>query len=171
MGDRIGDLTDYLAVDTSMTLFFHRLTPCLWPYSPHIRRQHLPPSLFSVLPDTYTTQHPLTHIIGNIPWTTEEERTLRSLPRKEILVTNKRQVLLTLADLLFAGLYDIRINEGDINAESAWTICAISPALSWLEVTFQPPPQRKQTLLIHRPTADILLHPPTIVRIVPTSAM
>jgi protein SHQ1 len=42
-------------------------------------------------------------------------------------------MLCALAGVLYAIVYDYRLTAGDGTVESAWTICKLSPALSWLD--------------------------------------
>ncbi|XP_072016545.1 protein SHQ1 homolog [Amphiura filiformis] len=66
----------------------------------------------------------------------EEERDqMMKLSKKNYLLDQKTEasVLLGLIDVLFAYAYDVRTTEGEHSVESAWTICKLSPTLSWLD--------------------------------------
>jgi hypothetical protein len=47
----------------------------------------------------------------------------------------KKVALLQLVDILLAASYDRRINDGEDNCESAWTISKLSSSCAWLTVT------------------------------------
>jgi protein SHQ1 len=57
-----------------------------------------------------------------------------------------KQHYLSLVSILYAYVYDVRINMGESSVESAWTMCKLSPTLSWLEHP-QSMPELVETLL------------------------
>jgi len=60
---------------------------------------------------------------------------MKNLSNKKYLLDRqeKKQVLLSLIDILFGFTYDVRVNEGEDCSESNWNICKLSSTLSWLE--------------------------------------
>nr|CAG4719539.1 unnamed protein product [Naegleria fowleri] len=66
-------------------------------------------------------------------WSDKEQEALRSLPKKEFLISNEISVYCGLVDLLCSFAYHHRSFMGESNSESAWTICKMSSQLSWLE--------------------------------------
>ena len=93
-------------------------------------------------------------------WTEEEASAMASLPRKEYLIDGAlvsggaaaaaaaaaatpaaaaalgpetTRLLTGLTTLLFAYAYDVRFTSGEATVESAWTVCTLSPLLSWLD--------------------------------------
>ncbi|KAJ7062188.1 SHQ1 protein-domain-containing protein [Mycena amicta] len=72
---------------------------------------------------------------GPFEFTEEEKLALLNLPRREYLASpqDSRGLYLTLLTILFAYAYDARTTEGDSTPESAWTICALTPAFSALD--------------------------------------
>ncbi|KAJ3452263.1 hypothetical protein M0812_04027 [Anaeramoeba flamelloides] len=63
----------------------------------------------------------------------KEQKSLSKLPTKKYNIIQQHTTLLGLVDLLFCYSYDNRINLGDDNPESSWTISKLSPTLSCLE--------------------------------------
>ncbi|KAF7308418.1 CS domain-containing protein [Mycena chlorophos] len=74
---------------------------------------------------------------GDVPFefTEEEKLSLLNLPRREYLVSpqDSRNLYLTLLTVLFSYAYDARTTEGEPTPESAWTICALTPAFAALD--------------------------------------
>ncbi|XP_061179082.1 protein SHQ1 homolog [Saccostrea echinata] len=70
-----------------------------------------------------------------IEFTDEEQQKMKSLPKKEYLLDDAMvtTLYLGLIDILFGYAYNVRINEGEENVESGWTICKLSATLSWLD--------------------------------------
>ncbi|KAG8733390.1 hypothetical protein FRC12_018901, partial [Ceratobasidium sp. 428] len=68
-------------------------------------------------------------------FTEEENMTMLRLPRREYLLSPARihELNVTLCNILFAALYDIRTTQNDPTPESAWTICSLVPAFSALD--------------------------------------
>ncbi|CAG2161907.1 unnamed protein product [Oppiella nova] len=60
---------------------------------------------------------------------------LKDLPKKEYILEKciKKKLLLGMIDILFGYAYDMRVNEGDHNVESGWTVCKLSATLSWFD--------------------------------------
>ncbi|VVC35755.1 SHQ1 protein,CS domain,HSP20-like chaperone [Cinara cedri] len=58
---------------------------------------------------------------------------LKSFGNKEYLLNkaDKKSTLLSLVDIIYAYCYNIRINLGEENAESAWLVNKLSSTLSW----------------------------------------
>eukprot|EP01138_Halocafeteria_seosinensis_P006449 gb/GECG01006592.1/.p1 GENE.gb/GECG01006592.1/~~gb/GECG01006592.1/.p1 ORF type:complete len:665 (+),score=92.63 gb/GECG01006592.1/:1-1995(+) len=73
-------------------------------------------------------------------FTEQENRTLRGLPNKEYLIgDNERPKLFAgLVSLVYAYCYDYRTTEGEHSSESGWTLCKLSPLLSWLDTLPSP---------------------------------
>nr|CAG8500905.1 12955_t:CDS:2 [Entrophospora candida] len=69
-----------------------------------------------------------------LEFTEQECKIMRSLPNKQYLIDNVGSIYYGLIDLIFAYSYNHRINEGENNVESVWTIGKISPTISCLEV-------------------------------------
>ncbi|XP_054072159.1 protein SHQ1 homolog isoform X2 [Rissa tridactyla] len=65
----------------------------------------------------------------------EEKEQLRKLTNKSYLLDkrSRHHVYLGLTDILLAYCYEICVNEGDKNVESAWNIRKLSATLCWLE--------------------------------------
>lgn len=100
-------------------------------------------------------EHPYLVDNGNVLFTDEENMAMLRLPRKECELTeyllSKRDQLstnvmpdlaspqqthnlyLTLVTLLFSYAYESRTTQHDPTPESAWTICALTPAFSALD--------------------------------------
>ncbi|XP_062567775.1 protein SHQ1 homolog, partial [Saccostrea cucullata] len=70
-----------------------------------------------------------------IEFTDEELHKMKGLPKKEYLLDEAMVTTLCLGliDILFGYAYNFRINEGEDNVESGWTICKLSATLSWLD--------------------------------------
>lgn len=70
-----------------------------------------------------------------IEYTEAETETLKNLPKKKHLLDKceKLHAYTGLIDILFAYLYNERINCGEENIETAWTISKVSSSLSWLD--------------------------------------
>ncbi|XP_064404821.1 protein SHQ1 homolog isoform X2 [Halichondria panicea] len=71
-----------------------------------------------------------------VPFSQSEREKLKDLPNKDYLLdkASSRCLYLGLIDIIFAFAYNHRTTEGEGNVESAWTVCKLSPTLSWLEV-------------------------------------
>jgi protein SHQ1 len=61
---------------------------------------------------------------------------LKSLPKRTYLLEREQKLsaFCGLVDILFSYCYDKRINCGEENSESGWTIVKLSSTLSWLDV-------------------------------------
>jgi len=61
---------------------------------------------------------------------------LKSFGNKEYLLNkeDKKSALLSLVDIIYAYCYNIRVNLGEENAESAWIINKLSSTLSWFRI-------------------------------------
>ncbi|KAJ3124311.1 Hsp90 cochaperone shq1 [Physocladia obscura] len=73
-----------------------------------------------------------------LPFTTEEQKEMISLPTRKLLLetearTVTKSLYLGLVDLCFAYCYDHRTMEGESTVESAWTVAKLSPTLSTFE--------------------------------------
>mmetsp|Transcript_1211 Transcript_1211/g.4351 ORF Transcript_1211/g.4351 Transcript_1211/m.4351 type:complete len:562 (+) Transcript_1211:30-1715(+) len=68
-------------------------------------------------------------------FTAREQEQLRQLRFKEFALTQEqeRAALLSLVDVLFAYLFDLRVMQGEHTVESAWAVCQVSATLSWLD--------------------------------------
>lgn len=68
-------------------------------------------------------------------FTEEEKLDMLRLPRREYLTSpaDIRATRLTLLTVLFAAAYDTRTTQGDPTPESAWTVCALTPAFAALD--------------------------------------
>ena len=86
----------------------------------------------------------------DIEFTEEEKLEMLRLARREYLASpgDVRATHVNLLTVLFAAAYDTRTTQGDPTPESAWTICALTPAFAALDpapYTFPPsfpsPPQ------------------------------
>ncbi|KAJ2157332.1 hypothetical protein GGF46_004586 [Coemansia sp. RSA 552] len=66
-------------------------------------------------------------------FTDDEKKLMLDLPRRTHLISNKQAVYLGLVDLLFAYALDLRIHQGELSVESAWSIGALSSTLSNLD--------------------------------------
>jgi protein SHQ1 len=68
---------------------------------------------------------------------TEQEVLASALKHREIFLEQgsrrEKTVLLNLVDILFAYCYDCRLNQGESNVESAYTIARLSCSFSWLD--------------------------------------
>lgn len=65
----------------------------------------------------------------------DEQYQLTLLPKKEYLLDDAEiltSVYLGLVDILFAYCYDVRINQGEKNSESGWTLAKLSSMMSCL---------------------------------------
>ncbi|KAI0049703.1 SHQ1-domain-containing protein [Auriscalpium vulgare] len=87
--------------------------------------------------------HPHLFGLDEVPFSDAENMQMLRLPRKEFLASpsQTRHLYLTLLTLLFAFAYDARTTQSEPTPESAWTICALTPAFSALD----PPPYRPQS--------------------------
>jgi protein SHQ1 len=72
---------------------------------------------------------------NNLEFTEADLYDLKNLTTKKYLLDReeKKQMLLSLIDILFGFCYDTRINEGEDCSESHWNICKLSSTLSWLD--------------------------------------
>jgi protein SHQ1 len=79
---------------------------------------------------------------GEQVWTEDEMSEMLALPRnlREAHIAlgvrlggaREWQIACALLDVLLARCYDDRLTQGEPNVESAWTVCTLSPTLSWL---------------------------------------
>ncbi|XP_038045317.1 protein SHQ1 homolog [Patiria miniata] len=67
--------------------------------------------------------------------TEDEKEQMRRLPCRHYLLNPEMEkgVLLSLVDIVFAYAYNVRTTLSENSVESAWTICKLSPTLSWLD--------------------------------------
>ncbi|KAF7493270.1 Protein SHQ1 -like protein [Sarcoptes scabiei] len=66
----------------------------------------------------------------------DRQRIIDQLPRKEFPKFNsitRAAIVLSLCDILYAYLYDLRTTDFEHTVESAWTIRKLSPTISWFE--------------------------------------
>lgn len=77
--------------------------------------------------------HPLTD--GPFEYTEKENAEMLRLPRKEYIATPQQthNLYLTLVTILYSYAYDARTTQLDPTPESAWTMCALTPAFSALD--------------------------------------
>ncbi|XP_071804641.1 protein SHQ1 homolog [Asterias amurensis] len=70
-----------------------------------------------------------------VQFTEGEREQMVKLPNRRHLLDDEteRGVLLGLVDIIFAYAYNARTTLGENSVESAWTICKLSPTLSWLD--------------------------------------
>lgn len=72
-------------------------------------------------------------------WSDIERNALMQLPRNldfslAVKDAKKRcRIRLIVLEILLAYAYDLRITDGEHNIESAWTLCMLSPTLSWFD--------------------------------------
>lgn len=73
----------------------------------------------------------------NDEYTQKEIDCLKSLPRKTHLLDKEQKfyAYMGLVDILFAYCYNNRINCGERNVETGWTIAKLSSTLSWFDVS------------------------------------
>ncbi|KHN78421.1 Protein SHQ1 -like protein [Toxocara canis] len=65
----------------------------------------------------------------------EDREHLKELPKRKLPKLSEectKRVALSLIDILFAYLYDLRINDGEHSVESGWTIAKLCPSLCYL---------------------------------------
>lgn len=81
---------------------------------------------------------PYWHTHSLIQMTEQDLFDLKNLTSRSYILdkTAKRQLLLSLVDILCAYAYEFRVTEGESSSESQWTICKLSATLSWLESDF-----------------------------------
>ncbi len=74
--------------------------------------------------------------IDDSDYTDKELDCLKSLPKKTYLLDREQKLhaFCGLFDILFAYCYNKRINCGEENSESGWTITKLSSTLCWLDV-------------------------------------
>lgn len=72
-----------------------------------------------------------------LEYTDQEIDTLKNLPKKTFLLDKQEKffAFCGLVDILYAYCYNTRINCGEKNVESGWTIAKLSSTLSWFDVT------------------------------------
>jgi len=70
---------------------------------------------------------------ARLQFTEDENEALRRLPNKRYLLNDAAVTMLSLVDILYCYAYNERTSMGDPSCESAWTICKLSPTLSWFE--------------------------------------
>jgi protein SHQ1 len=101
---------------------------------------------------------------------TEEHRdTMARLVNREYLVDDPRPWLYAILDITYAVCYDARVNTGDRNVESGWTVSKLSPTLSWFDLFASAAetlaacqvralvyPLLRHPLLAHKVTQDVL---------------
>ncbi|KAM8867428.1 LOW QUALITY PROTEIN: protein SHQ1 homolog [Synchiropus picturatus] len=70
-----------------------------------------------------------------LSFTEDEKEQLRKFNNRSYLLDKaaRKQVLLSLVDVLLAYTYEVRSTEGEHNVESPWTIRKLSGTLCWLE--------------------------------------
>ena len=75
----------------------------------------------------------------SLEYTDKEIDVLKSLPRRTYLLdkSQKMSAYLGLVDILYAYCYNNRVNCGESNVESGWTIAKLSSTLSWFDVSHQ----------------------------------
>ena len=73
---------------------------------------------------------------NSIEYTEKEIDCLKSLPKKTYLLDKQEKfyAFTSLIDILYAYCFNNRINCGEKNVESGWTIAKLSSTLSWLDV-------------------------------------
>lgn len=66
----------------------------------------------------------------------EEIDCLKNMPKKTFMLDKEQKfyAFLGLVDILYAYCYNQRINLGDSNVESGWTIAKLSSTLSWFDI-------------------------------------
>lgn len=66
----------------------------------------------------------------------EEIDCLKNLPKKTFILDKEQKFysFLGLVDILYAYCYNNRINMGEMNVESGWTIAKLSSTLSWFDI-------------------------------------
>lgn len=71
-------------------------------------------------------------------FTQKEQDCLKSLPKKTYLLSKEQKffAFTGLVDILYAYCYNNRVNCGEANVESGWTITKLSSTLSWFDVIF-----------------------------------
>ena len=71
----------------------------------------------------------------SVEYTDQEIEILKNLPKKTFLLDKEEKfyAFSGLIDILFAYCYNRRINCGEPNVESGWTIAKLSSTLSWLD--------------------------------------
>jgi protein SHQ1 len=69
-------------------------------------------------------------------FTQKEQDCLKQLPRKTFMLDKEQKfcAFAGLVDILFAYAYNNRVNCGETNVESGWTIVKLSSTLSWFDV-------------------------------------
>ena len=74
--------------------------------------------------------------IKEIAYTETDMDDLKKLPKKTFLLDKEQKfyAFAGLIDILFAYCYNDRVNCGESNVESGWTISKISSSLSWFDV-------------------------------------
>lgn len=70
-------------------------------------------------------------------FTQKEQDCLKSLPKRTYILSKEQKfvALAGLVDILLAYCYNYRINCGEDNVESGWTIAKLSSTLSWFDVS------------------------------------
>jgi protein SHQ1 len=73
---------------------------------------------------------------NSIEYTESEIDDLKNLPKKTFLLDKEQKfyAYIGLVDILFAYCYNDRVNCGEKNVESGWTISKLSSTLSWFDV-------------------------------------
>jgi protein SHQ1 len=80
----------------------------------------------------------LTEDANQSDYTQKDMDDLKNLPKKTYLLDKEQKYFAYtgLVDILYAYCYNDRINCGENNVESGWTIAKLSSTLSWLDVRF-----------------------------------
>lgn len=81
--------------------------------------------------------------VGNILTDADRQRMIDQIPRRDFLPkdkANRKVLMLSLIDILYAYCYDMRTNDFEHTVESSWTLRKLSPTLSWLESWAPLPP-------------------------------
>ena len=73
---------------------------------------------------------------SDIEFSESEMDVLKNLPKKNYLLDKEQKLYAFsgLVDILFAYCYDQRVNCGECNVETGWTISKLSATLSWFDV-------------------------------------
>lgn len=73
---------------------------------------------------------------GIVEFSQREIDCLKSLPKKTYLLSREQKffALAGLVDILYAYCYNNRVNCGEANVESGWTIAKLTSTLSWFDV-------------------------------------
>ena len=96
-------------------------------------------TLLKYQPDFYSIGSGSDEDDVSLEYTDKEIDVLKSLPRRTYLLdkSQKMSAYLGLVDILYAYCYNNRVNCGESNVESGWTIAKLSSTLSWFDVSHQ----------------------------------